>query len=151
MEWKKGGKRMTKEERDKLIIEELGGCWHDKDPKYQGPSEHWCPKCNEIFHPKEQEIFISSPKGFFWWWRLAQRKEWWPDFYDFMCIPGTIIFDIEHLDPDPGADEGNGGVLSIFTRGHNEFLEEMKKCTNALAEFLIKRKISSNTLKPRLL
>lgn len=97
---------MTKEERDRLIIEELGECWH----KYNIPFGIVCLKCG--FHSLNPDL--STPEGFFWWWSRGQREEWWPDFYDYLCVPGTNIFDIENIDPDRGAD--------------------------ALAEFLIQRK-----------
>ena len=67
--------------RNKLIIEALGGCWHEYEcttfPHLK------CKKCNRLEIGVVEDGFdvdLSTPDGFFWAWDRAKEKEWWPDF-----------------------------------------------------------------------
>ena len=52
-------KMPTDQEKDKLIVEALGECWHDAF---------------------RLSIPLATPSGFFWWWERAKKMEWWDDF-----------------------------------------------------------------------
>ncbi len=79
---------MIKEERDRVIVEELGGCWHEcgETPNMA------CPKCGETsinfggwyINPVSLNIDLSTPNGFFWVWDKAKDREWWPDFWNWV-------------------------------------------------------------------
>lgn len=103
---------MTKEERNKLIIETLGGyqipCYDmNKKEKY---------KFIESTGPEIPDL--STPNGFFWWWKRAQKMDWWEVFcgtfnYSMGMTRGQFLTSI--IDPGRGAC-----ALA-------EFLEERKK------------------------
>ena len=104
------------EKRDKLIIEALGGCWHEwkfRSAAYMcsQESDYECENCNE-WKSDQEFSSLSTPGGFFWAWNKAKEKEWWRGFLNFAM----------YLEP-------------------NEFyLINPDRFANALAEFLEGRK-----------
>jgi len=73
--WNKEGNSMTDEQKDKLIVEALGECWHE----YDGTSV-WCKHCGSLIYGPHDRPNLATPEGFFWIWERAQKKEWWPIF-----------------------------------------------------------------------
>ncbi len=79
---------MTKENRDRIIIESLGGCWHEWEHGETVENDWHCKKCwrnyshGYGFDPMNQ---INTPNGFFWWWERAQKMEWWGEFWMFFA------------------------------------------------------------------
>ena len=75
---------MTDQKKDKLIVEALGGCWHNwtyfsATALCADESDYQCSKCGQW--KSEQEFkSLATPEGFFWIWERAQKKEWWPIF-----------------------------------------------------------------------
>jgi hypothetical protein len=71
---------MIDQEKDKLIVESLGECWHEweYDSHYNYPKAMLC-VCGSK-HYKLPILPLATPSGFFWWWKRAQKMEWWDDF-----------------------------------------------------------------------
>lgn len=62
---------MTDEEKDKLIIEALGGCWHEWEGSWTYDAYLECKKCKEVYPtvpPRPKILNLATPEGFFWWW-----------------------------------------------------------------------------------
>ncbi len=110
---------MTKEERDRIIIEELGGCFHNwKVNKI-------CSLCGLDYGSLGSVLpDLSTPSGFFWAWHEMLKKE--ELFVEFIgCIIQKKI-----------GDQAYGGLaVLIYFLSHRvlfmevlaEFLEERKK------------------------
>ena len=73
---------MTDQEKDKLIVESLGECWHEweYDSHYNYPKAMLC-VCGSK-HYKLPIPPLATPEGFFWWWERAQKMEWWGQVMD---------------------------------------------------------------------
>ena len=71
---------MTSQEKDKLIFEALGECWHVLEPDYHGKLEHVCQRCGKLFLPRKRERFFTTWEGFGRLWEQAQKMEWWQEF-----------------------------------------------------------------------
>ena len=73
---------MTDQEKDKLIVEAFGECWHDAEGELRSHIWPTCSKCGEPHTkwPKIANQNLVTPDGFFWWWKRAQKMEWWDDF-----------------------------------------------------------------------
>ena len=93
---------MTDQEKDKLIVESLGECWHE----WEYDSHYNYPRAADVIdgskyaelkaqlqilqkamlcvcgskHYKLPIPPLAAPSGFFWWWKRAQKMEWWDDF-----------------------------------------------------------------------
>lgn len=103
---------MTKEERDKLIIEELGGCWHEwKGLGHTFPGA-WskCPKCYK--HPiyMYPNLSLSTPNGFFWVWDRLWKMKWSGEFLIYLQENANLwkydpqAFPVYFINPDRFAD-----------------------------------------------
>ncbi len=105
---------MTKEERDKLIVEELGGCWHDKEccrecGKQYDDSKHIKygqdldnPLKHEFDDLRKDNLDLSTPNGFFWMWNKIVNRGWFREFsHDFCKAPrGYNVFPNFYINPD---------------------------------------------------
>ena len=93
---------MDNEKRDKLIIETLGGCWHEWNG-YSGPGGPYiiCYKCKKD-HQNAHPNSLSTSSGFFWVWDRAILKEWFREFaHDFCKAPiGFNVFPNFYINPD---------------------------------------------------
>ena len=115
---------MNKEERDKLIVEALGGCWHifsgeiidwHEDFGYQ----YHCMKCGQNIWKESEKINLSTPNGFFWALKKAKKMPWWDKFLScylngYLGETSSQIEELNHMplkyiDPDTFAN-----TLSIF-------------------------------------
>ena len=100
---------MTKNERDKLILEALGECEHNFPP-ISTESPFRCLKCGMLYVLCSRPDF-STPDGFFRVWNGAKEKEWWYEFLEWCLIQieGVITkyifsFPIIFINPDRFAD-----------------------------------------------
>ncbi len=75
---------MASEQKDKLIVEALGECWHE----WSGPASDSCicEKCGVKFFDIDLDdpsyCSLAIPDGFFWIWERAQKMEWWNIFFE---------------------------------------------------------------------
>jgi hypothetical protein len=100
---------MNDQEKDKVIVEALGGCSHDWE--YWSPirlcsenSDYQCKKCKAW--RSEKDISLATPEGFFWWWERAQKMEWWDEFIseEISQDSNTRNYDLEVINPTQGRD-----------------------------------------------
>lgn len=72
-------------EKDKFIVEALGGCaheWQSHNPYPEDmdePTVTYCKKCGHNYGCVK-EIKLKTWEGFGWAWERAQKMEWWSDF-----------------------------------------------------------------------
>lgn len=91
---------MTKEGRDRIIVEAIGGCWHEWEDSKKESNRLTCKKCGSRAWPGVAAD-LSTPTGFFWWWPKAQKMEWWPEFCEKVLATWDNLFFI--INPDRGA------------------------------------------------
>jgi len=66
-------------ERNKVLAEAMGECWHSFEGSITGRE---CIKCGAEFWANEIETAnkkhnFSTPDGFFKLWEWSQKQEWW--------------------------------------------------------------------------
>ena len=80
---------MTDEQKDRLIVEALGGEWHDyKLSNGKGLSTCSCGNkgmavWDYCVHANPN---LATPEGFFWWWERVQKMKWWDCFLDWINL-----------------------------------------------------------------
>ena len=80
-------------ERDKLLTEKLGFCWHENLPyRHEGTSVagYFCKDCNTLFQGITKEYALKNAEkknpNFSEWnsfgklWDFATKQKWWNDF-----------------------------------------------------------------------
>ena len=85
---------MTDQEKDKLIVEALGECWHE----FPTPYSCICQKCGYYAIPQQ----LTDPDGFFWTWERAQKMEWWESFCRSLWILGPfnpVVVPSSYIEP----------------------------------------------------
>jgi hypothetical protein len=76
----------TDEEKDRLIVESLGECWHEWKPRtWHDGSTYVCKKC-EHSEPAglHHNPTLATWPGFGWWWERMQKMECWEAFIEFV-------------------------------------------------------------------
>jgi len=77
-------RKLTAQEKDKLIVEALGECWHDtKKPIDWHPNfgtQYKCSKCGIEIWARYINPSLDTWEGFGWIWERAQKMEWWDRF-----------------------------------------------------------------------
>lgn len=76
---------MTDQEKDRLIVEELGECWHEWAEYHDDDrlENYQCKKCKEIvlaihIFDLHNGLVLDTPSGFFWWFPKMLKR--FPDF-----------------------------------------------------------------------
>jgi len=69
-------------QKDKLIVEALGGCWHEWEFPTDNPNLAICRKCH-TFPPR---LNLATWEGFGWWWERVQKMKWWDCFLDWINL-----------------------------------------------------------------
>jgi len=83
---------MTDQEKDKLIVEALGGCWHEWEFPTDNPNLAICRKCH-TFPPR---LNFATWEGFGWWWERFLKQKWARE-----CIHDYLVTEYEWDEPDP--------------------------------------------------
>jgi len=81
---------MTDINKDRLIVEALGECWHEWEWKYGNPL---CLKCGS---ETGIDIALATWQGFGWWWERFLKKKWAKE-----CIHDYLVSKHEWDEPDP--------------------------------------------------
>lgn len=109
---------MTDQEKDKLIVEALGECWHEWEALSNQSlrlGEDYCYMCHNYRLEVEEIPNLTTWEGFGWWWERAQKMEWWDNFWGYLCdtvvnkkikLPdyADYCFTFYFIDPTRGRD-----------------------------------------------
>lgn len=82
-----GLRLVMNKEKDRFIVEALGGVWHGVR-FWESPNIMAVCLCGTAFshnenlaaHIQQAGLDLETPEGFFWWWERAQKEEWWEKF-----------------------------------------------------------------------
>ena len=99
---------MTAQEKDKLIVEALGECWHEWIPDETRYSFYgW--KCRNCKNCKGYSVEDNPPminlatwEGFGWTWERVQKMEWWESFCRSLWILGPfnpVVVPSSYIEP----------------------------------------------------
>ena len=91
---------MNDQEKDRLIVEALGECWHEWIPdgtrySFYGWKCRNCKNCKGYsVEDNPPMINLATWEGFGWTWEQAQKMEWWNDFLHSSSKTGLHKIDI---------------------------------------------------------
>jgi len=73
-------KKLNDEEKDKLIVEAMGECWHEFARNKTLNTHFFCIKCCIETNNYHLNKHLATPEGFFWIWPRLKKQPWYVAF-----------------------------------------------------------------------